>query len=223
MPPKKQKPKKQKPYKKKTKQKIPTAPTPYYLCKLKYSDEYVFTVGGAGGTNPETVNRIFCVNDLYDPSISTTGHQPYFRDQLFALYDMARVLSAKVTIQLVTPNANTCEALFFHIPENTIETDFTVAKERKGTKYSIMNSVKHLKFVKYCSIHKDLGVSKKTILLDDLHIQRSNGTMSQTVQDQYQLTVRTLNPNSATSSSIYVNILIEQIALFSGQRQQIRS
>lgn len=50
--------------------------------------------------------RQYNLNSLYDPDRSGTGHQPMHYDQLTAIYNRYRVLSAKVTISYSLCGAN---------------------------------------------------------------------------------------------------------------------
>lgn len=48
---------------------------------------------------------IFRVNDLYDPSVTFTGHQPMGFDQMMVFYDHFTVTRAKVTCRFINRNA----------------------------------------------------------------------------------------------------------------------
>ena len=62
--------------------------------KLIYS-EYVRLNPGLGGLVDDYV---FSANGLFDPNITSTGHQPRGFDQLMNLYDHATVIGAKITV-----------------------------------------------------------------------------------------------------------------------------
>lgn len=72
---------------------VPRAFPPSRTVKLKYAQEITL--------NPTTsgiVYHDFCANGLYDPDVSTTGHQPVGFDQMIAAYDHYTVIGSKMKI-----------------------------------------------------------------------------------------------------------------------------
>ncbi len=61
------------------------------VVKLRYCDSFTLDAG----TNT-TVNHVFSCNDLYDPNVSGTGHQPMGFDQWANFYDHYTVIGAKI-------------------------------------------------------------------------------------------------------------------------------
>lgn len=51
-------------------------------------------------------NRVYCLNGLYDPSITVTGHQPMYFDQLMGIYNHYYVTSSKITVTYVGTPSN---------------------------------------------------------------------------------------------------------------------
>lgn len=195
-----------------------TAPKPFQLTKLKYQEEIPFMLSDIELSK----NHLYRVNDIYDPNLTGIGHQPYFRDQMYALYEKARCLSAKITVKFHTASAALAECLLFPISDQLIETDYFVAKERKNAKYAPLNSIASRTLTCYCSTAKDLGVKASAVKNDDLFIQYQGSSLGNQQQNQYQITVR---KQSITTGSVNViaYVTLEQVVLFSDPRQQVAS
>lgn len=73
------------------------------ITKLRYCDLLALTsTNGALGYN------IFSANGIFDPDITGTGHQPMWRDNYAAIYNLYVVLGSKITVHWTpyTANAN---------------------------------------------------------------------------------------------------------------------
>lgn len=197
---------------------IPTAPSAYYLCKLKYCENFQFNISSL----TPMVNRVFRVNDLFDPNFTGVGHQPFFRDQLYTLYSRARVLSSKITVQFA-PNSNQAvEVVLAPISDGAVDTDYTLLRERKGAKSTIVNlgALKYLSAVSKTSTA--LGVPKDTVLKDDRFIQYISGVLDVSATNYWQLGANLMDP-SGTACIVMTSIKIEMVALFSDVVQQTAS
>lgn len=64
--------------------------------RLEYCDQYYFSSSGS------TVVQQFRLASIYDPDLTSTGHQPYNHDQFAALYSSYKVVSVQVRL-LATP------------------------------------------------------------------------------------------------------------------------
>lgn len=127
---------KKRPYKKKSYTvSIPSAPKNHTLVRLKYTENIrVDTVLGALGS------YMYRINDTYDPNFSGTGHQPYFRDQMYAIYKYSRVLSASISINVITNSVNTPSWICLSpCQSGSFDLDLDTACERKGSKETYMN------------------------------------------------------------------------------------
>lgn len=65
-----------------------------YRTRLTYANTLSFTTGTVGTCGTEV---LFCVNSLYDPNFTGTGHQPNGFAQLSALYGSYQVVACEVT------------------------------------------------------------------------------------------------------------------------------
>lgn len=62
-----------------------------YITKMKYSDVFTLSTSNNG-------TFYFNLNSVFDPNRTGVGHQPYGHDQLAALYNRYRVISATYNI-----------------------------------------------------------------------------------------------------------------------------
>lgn len=67
-----------------------------YFCHFKYVESSLVLFNGG-----VAVLYAFAGNDLFDPNVTGTGHQPLGFDQMMALYKRFRVHSSKIKVSLV--------------------------------------------------------------------------------------------------------------------------
>ncbi len=67
---------------------------PFFNCKLKYAAN--ITLASTSGT-PAVYK--FAFNDLFDPDVTAAGHQPYFFDELSAIYQFYTVYDMTITVR----------------------------------------------------------------------------------------------------------------------------
>jgi len=77
-----------------------------YYTRLQITDTLQLTQGFAGV--PAVYQ--YRLNDLFDPDVTATGHQPKFFDQFAALYSEYKVLNAKITVKFSTSQASNASA-----------------------------------------------------------------------------------------------------------------
>jgi len=68
--------------------------------ELRIKHRYVQTVRLIS-TAGSLAKQVFSCNGMYDPDITGTGHQPYYFDDLSALYNHYTVLKSKITCDVV--------------------------------------------------------------------------------------------------------------------------
>jgi len=66
--------------------------------KIVYEDDVQIT---ASYTSPQFY--VYACNDIFDPNVTGTGHQPYFHDQLAQLYTRYDVIRSKIFVQYYQP------------------------------------------------------------------------------------------------------------------------
>jgi len=195
---------------------IPTAPPNHQTVKLRYTENLTLStsLGSVG-------SYVFRTNDLFDPNYTGTGHQPYFRDQMFTLYSFARVLSMKITFTLIT--GNSIDPLYVVVGPNqsgTADSSMQTASERKGSKECYMNgqAVKKL----FCSSSCDyyFGAVKGTTLLSAAYLQASTASLNNGSVMWYQILFTALNASSVT---LNFKVDIEMITRFEQPTQQTGS
>lgn len=64
-----------------------------YRCKLNYYDNPTISTGGGGAGT-----YVYSANGMYDPDITSTGHQPMPFDQMMLSFDHYCVVGAKITV-----------------------------------------------------------------------------------------------------------------------------
>lgn len=106
--------------------KVPDGASPVarnYIVRLKYSDTIDFSP-----VSLATVLYTFRMNSIFDPDQSGTGHQPYGRDQLAALFNRYRVYAFTWIISIAPSNDRLHACVF---PQNgpAPPVNFTLACE----------------------------------------------------------------------------------------------
>lgn len=104
--------------------------------KLPYWDQVTISGGAAGAASA----YVFSCNGLYDPDITSTGHQPRGFDQYMAFYDHYVVYQASITAKFYVNGANTnCTFVGISISDSpSAETDPNEYIEAYNTKYRVM-------------------------------------------------------------------------------------
>lgn len=94
---------------------IPGFALPRYKCRLNYYDQLSLSTGaGSAGT------YVYSANGLYDPDITSTGHQPMPFDQIMMSFEHYCVTGARMHISV--KNASTTNSIGFSISANAAPT-----------------------------------------------------------------------------------------------------
>jgi len=70
------------------------------VVKLRYAD-YISLVCTSGAL----AKQVMRMNSIYDPDLSSTGHQPLYHDTYAGIYDHYAVISSVAHIEIVNPSA----------------------------------------------------------------------------------------------------------------------
>lgn len=89
---------------------------PRKVCKLTYSDVIGLTsgVGGIIGTQ-----KLYNLNSLFDPDQSGVGHQPYYYDQMTAMYQRYKVNGCLVELTFSNPTIDGVDLIMMVQPSSS--------------------------------------------------------------------------------------------------------
>lgn len=136
-----------------------------------------FTLSGITGL---MATHVFSANGLYDPDITTTGHQPIGFDQMMLSYEHYSVIRSKITIGFVNNSSYAVRAGIYLSPDNTPITDPRQLMENGLVKHVILDAKG--------GASTDPGVSGrvKTVTLDcDVRKYFGKQRYSQLLEPQY--------------------------------------
>lgn len=107
--------------------------------RLRYCDHVALNpaVGYSG-------DYVYRANDLYDPNLTGTGHQPYGFDQLMAMYEHFTVVGSKITVNFVnTQTAGTpmiCALKLDTLDTTLASQDMQYIREMPGQLARVVNT-----------------------------------------------------------------------------------
>lgn len=136
-----------------------------YFTRLSYVETFNFNI-----TVASTPYQYLFRTGLFDPDVTVTGHQPYYRDQLATLYNKYRVFGIKYDIELKNTNTSALTwAYVKHSDNMTPETNFQTMVERKeGNLKSLDSSSGRTNRIRgYLSTPKCFGITKKEFYADE--------------------------------------------------------
>lgn len=174
----------------------------------KYSQlvNMVSTVGG-------NTQYFFSCNGMFDPDATGTGHQPYYFDQMSALYNHYTVIGSKFSVRAV-PFTATSESWTMSLTTNddTVTTNVVPLAQAEYSDGKVRlipantNSMECTMRAKW-SAKKVFGGS---ILAND-NLQGNSGA-NPAEQTYYQMALR--STDSASTVSVYCMVQIEYIAVW---------
>lgn len=151
---------------------VPRHTTPFppqYKIKLVYTGWVHDALAGNGTTSNSAYT--FKLNSCYDPYDGVSGAyniQPYFWDQISAIYKRYLVTSAKVEYQVNTPASNAMVVLR-PTTVSTSPSDFQLEESRPyATKRMVSGVGQPVKIKRYYPVYKIHGVSPNKVKNDDL-------------------------------------------------------
>lgn len=151
-------------------------------------------------------------NGMYDPNITGTGHQPYYFDQMSALYDHYTVIGSKILIK-ATPLSTLTNPMLIACYKND---DATVTPTKMSDYIEQSESSWALFPVDSCS-PATLNMSwsaKQTFGGSVLGNDNLQGTGSSDPTEQTVYTIAVQSTDGLTNQAIVVEVLIEYIAVW---------
>lgn len=170
-----------------------------------YADVFNTNTGAAG----VLAVRQFRANGMFDPDITGTGHQPYYFDQMSAVYNHFTVIGSRITARIVKAD-NTQYPLTVGIYIND-----------DSTNASLSTCLEHPS-----SVHTTIGLSNQTALLVKnwsakktfgsavLANDNLQGSSSADPTEQSVFTIFLDSTASAQQTSITLDVTIEYIAVW---------
>lgn len=172
--------------------------------------------GGVAGTH------VFAANGLYDPDVTSTGHQPMGFDQMMTFYYHYTVLKAKITVW-VKDNSTTL-AGWCAVSRNGSSTATTAIDdliEGGNIEYHPVN--RGFEWQSNVKMVMDMDVARYEGIDDLLDDNDYRGSSSANPNDIAYFHVSVWNPYDATSYSFDLDVLIEFEAIFTEPRKPTSS
>lgn len=146
--------------------------TPTLKTRLIYSENYNISTDGVG-----IYWHNFRLNGLYDPDASLGGHQPYFYDQLTALYNKWTVTGCKVNIvgrwrtSNIDLNPLVGNLLLYPVSPTvaTLPTSVGNAREQQLTEVRTFADTSVFNVSRYYDISQLAGLPRSRIINDDVY------------------------------------------------------
>ncbi len=122
----------------------------------------------SGNIGNISYSRIFRLNSLFDPDLTGVGHQPYYRDEMTALYHKYTVFGCMVVIK-ANAIAGTGIVGMKSSRDSAAITSAVTAVEKPNVKYMmIATGAKPATIRQYFPLNMVYGVSKSAVANDDL-------------------------------------------------------
>ena len=186
-----------------------------YKTMLRYAEIGLALDPGVGGIASEYV---FSANNLYDPNVTGTGHQPTGFDELMSIYDHFTVIGSKITVTFQNTDPARNHIIAVSARDNaTTSTDIRVLIENGRAKVSTLSPAQGghdiRTITQSCAPHKYLG--RSTPLSDpDLRGSASAGPGEQVYW------VLTAQPSDAyDTAQVFIWVVIEYVAVFTEPKQ----
>lgn len=173
--------------------------------QLKYSDVLTITTGVAG-----TGLHVFRGNSIYDPDVTSTGHQPLYHDNYAALYERYIVTSAKMDLLCVNHGAtDSCIVMCIASTEQYALGDIN-ANATFEQPYAVRSKLLSVasqnpsKLSMSMTSTKALGQYKTQYLADDIN----NASFGANPTREWFFNVAVLAMNGASSQPVRIQLLI---------------
>lgn len=175
---------------------------------LKYVERVTLT--NAAPSAPQTHN--FSCNSLYDPNASGSGHQPLYFDQLMALYDQYCVILSRIKLTFTNTGTVPCYAMCYINDDTTVTpSSYTDISEQTGAKHMVLGA-------------RDSGSATRSFKLwwgatkwfgkSPLSKDSIIGSVSASPTEQVYFTLATQPIDVTTVETVYVDVELEYVAVF---------
>lgn len=185
---------------------IPMGVSRYKFAKLPYCDLEATSVSASSSV------AWTYQSSMYDPYAPVGGHQPMFFDQYAAMYRKYTVLGIAYELQACTDGATTGPLIVIATPsaDSTPPTSISIARERPGSKETIVSNNYKGRLKGYMSVAKTLGVSRRNILNDDIY----SALVSTNPANVANLFVQAFNSSAGYAVSVYITLRLTYYVRF---------
>lgn len=155
---------------------------------------------------------VFSANGMYDPDITSTGHQPMYFDQMSAIYDHYTVIGSKISVE-ITPISKDQVPVIVGCYKND---DATITP-------SSLNSLMEQTQCRYKVVNLNAGVTtrfslkwsaKKTFGGSVLGNDNLQGTAAANPTEQTTYTFFCKTVDGVSTASVYMNVSVQYIAIW---------
>lgn len=154
---------------------------------------------------------IFVPNSVVD-CISTIGsnQQAYLRDQLFGMYENARVLKWRIIITVQGLHQNSpSECALGLARAGTPDTDVNLLRERKYSKYAVLTEGRKTLSMTFDSA-KYRGLKRGAVMKNDEYLQSDAIDLATDQKDYVQFVIRDLTSSMGANPICYISTKITQ-------------
>lgn len=161
-------------------------------------------------------NYLFSCNGMYDPNITGTGHQPYYFDQMAAIYDQYTVIMSRCKISFWANETNASGiGVCLSLNDDTTVTNTAVVtlQEQTGSKMKIAGNVSDSirSLVKYWGARKSFGSG--IMANNDLQ-----GTAAANPTEQMYYVVSCQSLDGISTQDIWVTVEITYTAVWTEKK-----
>ncbi len=170
---------------------------PEMQVKMKYVDSYAITMSAGVG-----IVYQYRLNSIFDPDLTSTGHQPYTRDTWAAVYGSYCVQNCryKVTMASSVPTVFSCRA----VNASNAPASYTLEQERPYSKGGFATLQQPAICSDSVDIAKIMAIPKSQLLnLDNQTTQTANPTTG------VYLNIYAFGPDPTATPVCYFNVELE--------------
>lgn len=183
--------------------------------KMKIAHKYVETLSLIS-TSGALSQYNFSANGMYDPNLTGVGHQPLYFDQMTALYNHYTVIGSKIKVNIV-PTASGQSPSTFAVYLNDDASNVT----NMGTVREY-NNAKFITFPADCNENKYVSsrwsMKKAFGKGGSLANSLMRGSISSNPQEYQAYTLSFQSVDLASTTSVYITVVIEYIAIWNELR-----
>lgn len=189
--------------------------------KLRYVHSQVINK-----TSPDPNYILFYPNSLTDVMSISGTQQPYLRDQMWTLYDHARVIRYSISIKIVPVYAqNPLQIALAPARDGVQDTDMDLVRMRRGSVMRLGAQGRNLRplFIREWVDHY-FGNARGTALHDDQHLQTDAVDLSSSQKCTYQLLSDDMSGTITSGIPMcYIQAVVTQWVRFSSPKDQVAS